>query len=196
MKRAWPLLVLIALCSLASHIDTAVWPLLVQKLNGGVEGAAAILGSVGALASLAGIFAGTVWGMASDRWGSVRIGLLCSVLAALLCLPYLFAESIGISPLYPAAFAMAFVVAGLDPVFQVWLSRNTLAENRGAIFGFAFTARSLGWAAGPMMGSSIAASTTLTNAYFGRMAGFLLLIPVVWWAGARVRRYQQEKERS
>ncbi len=190
MKLAWPLLVVIAFCALAVHFDNAFFPLLVQQLHGGIEGAATILGNMGALGAIAGIIAGTVWGVASDRFGPITIGLACAILSALISLPLFYSEEIGLGLLYPVIFCVAFFKAGLDPVFQVWLSKNTLADHRGVIFGFASTARSLGWASGPFIGSSLAAASSFTDAYIGRMAAFLLLIPVVLWAGSRVRKQQ------
>jgi len=188
LKLAGPLLVVIAVCGLAVHFDDAFRPLLIQQLHGGVEGASAILGNMGALAAIAGIFAGTIWGIASDRFGSIPVGLLCAALSAVLSLPFYFSEELGISPLYPTMFCVAFARAGLDPVFQVWLSRNTLAEHRGVIFGFASTARSIGWAAGPFLGSTLAVATSFTDAYIGRMLAFLFLMPVVLWAGRKATR--------
>ena len=71
-----PVLLLMALCSLMSNIDSATFPLLIQELNGGLVGSAKIVGDIGAIAGISFAVGGTIWGWCADRFGSFRSGFM------------------------------------------------------------------------------------------------------------------------
>lgn len=187
IRPGLPLLVLIAGTAIVMNIEQPVLPLLVQRLNGGIEGAAAIMGNLGAIGSIAAMIAGAVWGTLTDRIAPTRVATLCAVCAALACIPFALAERLGLHVLYVAKFTLAFLAAGLDPVFQVWLSKITAPERRGAVFGFASTARSIGWLGGPLLATAIVLVGDLGTAYWVVGVGFLALIPLMTWAARRMR---------
>ncbi len=164
MKRVWrlpdfgpgfPLLVLIAGVSLARRLDMPILPLFVQDMNGGLDGAAAWSGMLSAAGCSALILSGLVMGRMVDRFPAPVVAKISAIGAAIFML--LTGVAVNFLHLFVARFLMLFCAGGLDPVFQVWLSRVTTKERRGAVFGWAVTAKSLSWVVAPLFSAFIAA---------------------------------------
>jgi DHA1 family multidrug resistance protein-like MFS transporter len=184
-----PLLAVVGGMSLTRQFETPILPLLIQELRDGrLEGSAGVMGNRAEIGSIEAMIAGTLIGQLSDRFAPTRIASVCAVLTAGTCIPFALAHQIGLEPLYAVRFAAFFFAAGLDPAFQVWLSRITSPERRGAVFGWATTARSLGWMIGPLLGSGIADQLGLAPTYWFQALLFLALIPLCFWAARRIAR--------
>jgi DHA1 family multidrug resistance protein-like MFS transporter len=81
---------------------------------------------------------------------------------------------------------LMFCVAGLDPAFQVWLTRSTSEERRGSILGFAVSARSAGWVVASVSSAFLATITGIRSVFLLAAALFLVLIPLAGYASAKV----------
>jgi len=156
------------------HAFIALW---VQKLHGSLEGASARLGILGAACCVAGFLSGIYFGRLADRMSIPRLGKLAAVGAAVFML--LQAVVPGIGWLLGARWGMTFFAGGLEPVIQAWLAKTTSPERRGLIFGFAASARSIGWCFAALISGTLAASAGLRSIFIVGSGFFLLLVPLI-----------------
>lgn len=184
---ALPILILLAMIAGVRHFDLPMMPLLVQEIHG-KEGVSFWTGLLFAVSGVAGLLSGFILGRMADRVHPSRIGKLTAVGAGLMMIPQGLAQSLPV--LFSARFAMMFCSGGLEPVIHVWLAKVTPQKSRGFIFGWASSARSIGWVIAPLMSGVIAAGYNVRMIYFVGAAFFLLLIPIIAWA---VRRMPEEE---
>ena len=171
LKMALPILTLMMAVMFVRQFDSSFVPLLVQKIHGGIEGAAFKTGTLFALCGLAGVLSGISLGWLADRTSPARIGKWSALFAGLMLFPQAFAGSLGM--LYAARFGMVFAGGGLDPVLQIWLAKMTPEKSRGLIFGWSASARSFGWFFAPLAGGLVA--NMLGLEYIFICGGFLYL---------------------
>jgi MFS family permease len=81
---------------------------------------------------------------------------------------------------------MVFCAGGLEPVFQVWLAKVTSTERRGSAFGWAATARSVGWVGAPLVSGLIASGFGLRSIYLVGGLQYLLLVLLIGYVGKRL----------
>ncbi|MCG2659225.1 MAG: MFS transporter [Kiritimatiellae bacterium] len=174
---AIPILALMAAMGFALHFDLAWLPLLVQEIHGSLKGAAFWTGSLAAVGGIAGFLAGPIIGRIADRIAPPRIGKISAFGAGLMMI--VVGLSHGFAQLFMGRFGATFCAGGLDPVFQIWLAKTTPAASRGFIFGWAVTARSLGWMMAPLASGVVAWMFGLRAVFFGAAAFFFLLIPLI-----------------
>lgn len=153
---ALPILILTLGIVFVRRFDSPILPMFVQDLNDGQrQGSATIMGDLGAVCCLAGVLSGPLFGRLVDRFSPAILGkiALCgsAVAVTMLTGANSFAE------LYVWRFILVFFAIGLDPVCQVWISRATPTQNRGRIFGWLTSFRSLGGVLGPAAGLGTAA---------------------------------------
>ncbi|OGV42444.1 MAG: hypothetical protein A2X46_11315 [Lentisphaerae bacterium GWF2_57_35] len=170
-----PILLLIMAIAFVRQFDSAYVPLLVQEIHGKLEGVSLWSGFLAASCGIAGLLAGVILGRLSDRYPPARIGQLSAFGAALLMIPQGLAQ--GFLLLFAARFGMVFWSGGLDPVFQIWLSRVTPPKRHGMVFGWAATARSLGWMASPIVAAAVVSQLGIRWIFFIGGVMFLALIP-------------------
>jgi DHA1 family multidrug resistance protein-like MFS transporter len=174
---AAPLLALIGFVTVTKVMGQNFLPLLVQELNGKVEGSARITGLLGGVAGIAGFASGILMGRLADKVRPVAVACACAILAGVMMLPQAFAWSF--IPLFAGRFLTVFFAGGLDPVLQIWLARSTASKRRGLMFGWASSAKACGWMLSPLLGGTIA---SVGNVRWVLGAGFLLyllLIPAI-----------------
>jgi DHA1 family multidrug resistance protein-like MFS transporter len=188
---ALPILLLTVAMAFCRQYDTALFPLLVQEIHGSIQGAAFWTGSISAFAGLAGFLAGIVFGRLADRVDVPRLAKVSSVGAALFMVPQGFLH--GFLLLFPTRFGMVFCAGGLEPLFQVWLAKVTSVERRGAAFGWAATARSVGWAVAPLVSGLVASGLGLRSIYLVGGIQYALFILLVRYVGKRLANRQAAK---
>ncbi|HYA01819.1 MAG TPA: MFS transporter [Syntrophobacteria bacterium] len=181
---AVPLLLLTVTMSFCRQYDYSLFPLLVQEIHGSIQGAAFWTGSISAVAGLAGFLAGIVFGRLADRVDAPRLAKVSSVGAALFMVPQ--GLLYGFLILFPTRFGMIFCAGGLEPVFQVWLAKVTSVERRGSAFGWAATARSVGWVGAPLVSGLIASGFGLRSIYLVGGVQYLLLLMLIGYVGKRL----------
>lgn len=174
---AIPILALMAAMGFVLVFDIAWLPLLVQEIHGSLKGAAFWTGSLAATGGIAGFLAGPIIGRFADRIAPPRIGKISAFGAGLMMI--VVGLSHGFAQLFMGRFGAAFCAGGLDPVFQIWLAKTTPAASRGFIFGWAVTARSLGWMAAPLASGVVAWIFGLRAVFFAAAAFFFLLVPLI-----------------
>jgi len=174
---ALPILALMAAMGFVLQFDGAWLPLLVQEIHGSLKGAAFWTGSLAATGGIAGFLAGPIIGRIADRIAPPRIGKISACGAGLMMIVVGFAH--GFFQLFTGRFGAIFFAGGLDPVLQIWLAKTTPASSRGFIFGWAVTARSLGWMLAPLVSGTVACIFGLRSVFFAAAAFFFLLIPLI-----------------
>ncbi|MDY0175842.1 MAG: MFS transporter [Lentisphaeria bacterium] len=192
---AMPLFTLYVFSTLARYLDNSQFPLFVEYLNGGPDSPNAPrlsswvlgMGSVGAMLS------GVVLGQWIDKYASrvARISMLGAAFfmalmfltASLLSLPrtVFFGVSVAVPVLclMPLRFFMIFFSAGLEPVWNTWLSKTTAAERKGLMFGLASSFRSLGAILAHSMAGLLACYTGILSIFVVGPLLFLLLLPML-----------------
>lgn len=174
---ALPILALMAAMGFVLQFDGAWLPLLVQDIHGSLKGAAFWTGSLAAVGGIAGFLAGPLIGRVADRIQPPRIGKISACGAGLMML--VVGSAHGFCQLFTGRFGAAFCAGGLDPVFQIWLAKTTPAASRGFIFGWAVTARSLGWMIAPLVSGVVAWKFGLRAVFFTAALFFFLLILLI-----------------
>jgi DHA1 family multidrug resistance protein-like MFS transporter len=179
-----PILVLLFFMACARSFDGVILPLYVQQIHGRLEGASRLTGMLSGVAAVGAMLAGVFLGRLVDSVRPPLIGKLSALGAGtfmMLCGVFPF-----MAGLFPLRFLMAFCGGGLDPVFQVWLSRVTPAHRRGTIFGWSVTAKSIGWALSPMASGTVAVYLGMPAVFFLGPVLFLVLIPLIDRVSRRV----------
>jgi DHA1 family multidrug resistance protein-like MFS transporter len=179
LKPVWPILVLLAAMGLARQFDTSFFPLLVQHILGTLQGAAFWTGTISAVAGAAGFLAGIVFGRLADLFNPPKIAKFAALLAGLFLVFHWGAQTLLF--LSMARFGMTFCAGGLDPLFQIWLAKETPPEKRGTIFGWAATARSVGWFLAPIMSGLVASGFGIRSIYVVEALLFVGFLPLISW---------------
>lgn len=177
MGPALPILALMIAMGFVLQFDSAWMPLLVQEIHGTLKGAAFWTGSLAATGGIAGLLAGPIIGRIADRIPPPRIAKVSALGAGFMMI--LIGLSHGFGMLFGARFGATFCAGGLDPVFQIWLARITPPASRGFFFGWAVTARSLGWMFAPLVSGVVAWLFGLRAIFFTAAIFFMLLIPLI-----------------
>lgn len=180
-----PLLLLFGLLSFVRQFDVSFLPLLVQDIHGRLEGASIRTGALNAAGGIAGLLAALVVGRVADRSTPARLAMLLTLGAGLLMAPQALTRTFAL--LFPVRFFMVFCTGALDPVMQIWLTRITPVQRRGAVFGWAGTMRSVGWFLAPLGSGVVAAHHGIRSIFLAGGLLFLLVLPMIRWA-ERARR--------
>lgn len=165
------------------QMDSPFLPLRVQDILGGMENAAGWTGALNAVGGLAGLAAGLLLAPWADRTSPARMLRIAGGIAALAAAGQ--AAASGLAGLLAARFALVFCAGALEPALQAWLARGTPRHERGAMFGWASSVRSIGWFASAAAGGSIASAFEVRGLLAATAAGYLLL---ALWLPATLRR--------
>lgn len=182
---AFPILALISFVSFGRQFDMAMMPLLVQEIHGSLDGVAMRTGLLFTISSVAGLLAGVWMGRLADRMDPVSLCIFASLGAALMMLPHALATTVWM--LFPIRFAMLFFVSGTEAVTQIWLAKVTPQQHKSILFGWAGTARSIGWVLAPLSSGAVAAAFGVRAIYYVCALCFLILIPMIIWTRKRMR---------
>lgn len=172
----WLILLLVLLMGFARRFTNPYLPVLVEAVNG-PEKAATWTGIVASLSAVAGILSGSFLGWLADRISAPKVAMGSALLAGLLMIPLGLANSLLM--LMGASFAMVFFAGGLDPIFQIWLSKATPDNKRGLFFGWASSAKSLGWVFCSLSSGAVAMCFGVRWVYLSAAVMFLMLIPII-----------------
>jgi len=174
---ALPILILVAFMSFTRQFDRAFLPLLVQEIHGKLEGASTWTGSIGAVAGIAGLMSGILMGALADKISPAKIGTWSALAAGMMMIPMGLAHSFPL--LFISRFGLMFAAGGLDPVFQIWLTKITPRKSRSLVFGWAATFKCVGWFFAPLCCGAVAAFFGLRTIYFVGAGLYFALILVI-----------------
>ncbi|QSH41575.1 MFS transporter [Lentisphaerota bacterium ZTH] len=175
----WYILLLVLIMGYARQFDIPFLPMMVEKVNGAKD-AASWTGLLTSASAIAGVLSGIVLGWLADKISAPKVALCSALLAGVLMIPHGLANSIGM--LFTARFAMVFFAGGLDPVFQIWLAKCTPDKDRGLFFGWAGSAKTLGWVLCSVSSGAVAMFAGIRAVYFVAAVVYILLIPAIFCA--------------
>jgi DHA1 family multidrug resistance protein-like MFS transporter len=179
LRHVWPIMVLLGAMGFTRQFDTSFFPLLVQHILGTMQGAAFWTGTISAVAAAAGFLAGIVFGRLADLFSPPKIAKFSAIIAGLFLIFHWRAQTFLLLSI--ARFGMTFCAGGLDPLFQIWLAKETPPEKRGTIFGWAATARSIGWFFAPIMSGLVASEFGIRSIYIVEALLFVGFLPLISW---------------
>ena len=208
-----PLYILLMMSAFARSVDGSQFALFVEFLNGGVNeaGAARWTGRAAAAGCIGAMLSGLLIGRLLDYFRPSRVArtaalgaMLAMALIAVVPVHMLGMERVALDigafglyfhdqaapavlALVPLRFMMIFFSAGLEPVMNVWLSKITPASQKGIVFGFAVTWRSIGWIFGPLAGGTISMLWGVEAIYVVGPFFFLALVPMIGWVLRKIR---------
>jgi len=180
------ILLLLCLIGFVLSFDASWMPLLVQEIHGSLRGASFWTGLLFAAGGSAGLLAGPIIGRLADRMPPPVIARLSAIGAGFMSMAIGMAANFPV--LFGARFCGLFCAGGLDPVFQIWLSKITPEQKRGFVFGWAATARALGWMLAPLVSGAVAWLAGLRSIFFAAAAFFFLLVPLITFIVRRLDR--------
>jgi DHA1 family multidrug resistance protein-like MFS transporter len=185
---AAPILILVLFMAFTRQFDRAFLPLLVQDIHGEVDGAAFWTGSLSAVVCVAGIISGILMGSLADKISPGKIGVWSALGGACMMIPMGLAHTFPV--LFISRFMLMFFAGGLDPVFQIWLSKSTPKKSRALVFGWAATAKSTGWFIAPLCSGVVSVLLGLRTIYFIGAGIYLILTFMIYFI---VKKYISKK---
>ena len=214
VRPCLPLYAAVFLVAMSRVFDNSQFPLYIEFLNGGpsVPGKEVWTGRVAGVASIGAMLSGFFIGRLLDRFRPQRVAYAaacgaCLMMLAIGLLPpqlrdwerllgaftlfgHTFSENVApaVLMMLPLRFLMISCVAGLEPVVNVWLSKSTVAEHRGVVFGCAVTFRSMGFVVGPMLSGMVSMALGVQYVFLVGPVLFLLLVPLFALVASLVRR--------
>jgi len=198
---AVPLFVLFIVSTMARALDNSQFPLFVEMLNGGRDEPGAPrwvswvlgMGCVGAM--LSGVALGRFVDTHPTRVARLGATGAAVFMGAMACVPFLLSglprvqlrpgdgllshAAWGVLALMPLRFGMAFCAAGLEPVWNVWLSKITPPSRKGLLFGCAVTFRAVGAILAHACAGALAYALGIQAIFVVGPLLFLSLLPLV-----------------
>ncbi|MDO9542825.1 MAG: MFS transporter [Kiritimatiellia bacterium] len=171
------ILFLISVIGFVITFDMGWLPLLVQEIHGGLRGVSFWSGSLVAVGGIAGFIAGPIIGRLADRITPPTIARISAIGSGSMTI--LVALSHHFPLLFCARFCTAFFAGGLDPVFQIWLSKVTPERERGVVFGWASSVRAIGWMCSPLVSGAVAWLAGVRAIFFAAAGFYFLLVPLI-----------------
>lgn len=153
-------------------IARPIYPLFIEQIAHPGLGVATQTGIVNACAGVAAVLAGIIVGRQADRGSVFTLGLVCLFGAALFLFPQGFVASVWM--LIPLRFLSDFCAGGADPVVNMILARRVAPERRGAAFGLAGSAKSVGFSLAALSGGYLAAYRGFPAVFLAGAAFFVL----------------------
>ncbi|NOY09733.1 MAG: multidrug efflux MFS transporter [Spirochaetes bacterium] len=154
---------LISVSALTGVLLRPVYPLLVQKLLTSGKRLASNAGIVNSARSFATVLAALITGIIIDKKRKASFGAVVALLASFALIPLIFVKNIFQLTFY--AFFSSLLMGGINPILNTYLSRLVPNEKRGAAYGIAGSAKSMGWAVGGISGGIISARFGLRNVF-------------------------------
>ncbi|MDD5598976.1 MAG: MFS transporter [Victivallaceae bacterium] len=179
----WFILFLLLLMGFARQFEQPFLPVLVEKING-LDRAATWTGIIASITAVAGIISGSLLGWLADKTSAPRVAVWSALLSGVLMLPQAMAQSLLL--LGAARFGMVFFAGGLDPVFQIWLSKCTPDDKRGIFFGWASSAKTLGWVLAALCSGSVAIFAGVRWVFIASGIIYILLIPIIKFSAGKI----------
>jgi DHA1 family multidrug resistance protein-like MFS transporter len=191
LRYVWPIMVLIAAMGFSRQFETSFFPLLIQQMLGTLQGAAFWTGTLSGFGGAAGFLAGIVYGRLADHFRPPKIAQFSAVIAGLFMFGHGLAQTFLL--LSMARFGMIFCAGGLDPLFQIWLAKETPPEKHGAVFGWSATARSTGWFLAPLISGLVASGFGIRPIYFVGALLYVGLLPLISWVVNELAVHRSDK---
>lgn len=159
-----------------------IMALYVGKIQGSMEGAALIAGTIMSVGGLAGVVTTNLWASAGQRKGYFKIISLAFCGTGL----FLFLQSFpfGLWWFGGLQILVGCCIVGVNPSLSAAVTLSSAPEFRGRIFGMTTTAQQFGSMFGPLFASAV--TTLLGIQYVFLITGVLLVM-----VGLRIRKHHK-----
>ena len=151
--------------------------LLVEKVIGGIKGAARYTGIVSATASIGGFLAGLCMGWLCDRIAPRKLLLPILILSALFVAA--MACSTNIYMLIACRFFAAFAICGIQPALQLMLTKITRPELRGTYFGWSGSVNTAGGIICSFLGGTVVWFCGIRGVYATSALIIAFMLPIL-----------------
>ncbi len=181
----WYLLLLFIFMGMAREFDNPFLPQLVEEVMHGSPEAVSWSGRISGFCSLAGILSGFLLGIMADRMSLVRVVILAIIAAGVMRITQSF--STHVTGLLLERALMVLAAGGIEPLFQSWLAGVTPERDHGGFFGWAASAKAIGWMLGASMGGMTATLLGgVRGVFIGAGVMFFLLVPAVLYTARKI----------
>jgi DHA1 family multidrug resistance protein-like MFS transporter len=160
----------------ANSVARPIFPLLVRRIYGSLEGVNTVTGSIFTVGAIAAAVTALLFGRLADRWGAKRLLIAFSLFGSAVAVAHVFAQTVG--QLFLLRVLLGLTAAGMIPAANAIIRKTTHDHNLGKAYGVTASLRSVGWALGMLAGSTLAAHMGL-RAPFVLMGGSLVLTTFV-----------------
>ncbi len=171
------ILILFLCFGVANRLLQPNMALLVEKVIGGIKGAARYTGIVSAAASIGGFLAGLVMGWLCDRIAPRK--LLLPILAFSSLFIALMAFSTNVYMLIACRFFAAFAICGIQPALQLMLTKITRPELRGTYFGWSGSVNTAGGIVCSFLGGMVVWFCGIRGVYVASAAIIAFMLPML-----------------
>lgn len=155
-----------------------IFPLYLAELQGSMENITVVAGTVFSISGISVMIASPLLGAAGQKYGFMKVLLVCLVLSAGLIALQVVPNSVEGLTIW--RFIGGFAVAGLIPTVNAILSEVCPPEEKGQIYGFNFLTGHVGMALGPLIAAWAAGICGYTAVIAA--SGLILLPYAVWLA--------------
>ena len=170
------MLVVLSLVQFGNSVVAPVLALFIKTLNGTSEGAATLAGLELGITGVASACSAAIAGRLSDRYGHRRVLVVSALAASILYFPQALVGNVW--QLLILRGLMGLFFGGILPSANALISQLIPEGRKGAAYGLVSSFSSLGFGAGPLVGSVVAALLT-TRAVFV-VTGLVLLFTSFW----------------
>ena len=168
-------LLLITLSQTATGMVQPIFALFVETLEVSKEYLATIAGVIFSMVGIFSLISSPWWGKRNDRKGYQKNLMVASAGGGL---AYLFHAIVyTVSPLVVLRAILGFCIGGIIPPLYSYISKQTVADRRGAIMGIASSFYILANIIGPISGGYIGAHFGLRTAFV--VSGLILFLVTV-----------------
>jgi DHA1 family multidrug resistance protein-like MFS transporter len=178
-KEVLKMSIILALVSFTMTIVFPIMPVYVSKL-GTLSDGMGLSTSVGIIVGITGILSAissTVFGQLSDKWGHLKVLIFCAIGSFIFYVPQaIVATSLG---LLLTRAGMGIFVGGINPTANTIINNMTPKEKRGAVYGAVTSIGAIGLAAGPIIGSSLAAFADVRLVF---MTSAVMMLIIAGWS--------------
>lgn len=181
----WYLMFLFVFMGMAREFDNPFLPQLVEEVMNGDPAAISWSGRISGFCSLAGILSGLLLGFLADRMSLTRVMVVAIAVAGIMRMVQSSSTHV-IGLLFERAL-MILAAGGIEPLLQSWLAGVTPERDHGSFFGWAASAKAVGWMLGASLGGFTATQLGgVRGVFVGSGVMFFLLIPAVLYASRRI----------
>ena len=170
------ILILFFVMGIARRIDEPFIAMMVETVNG-AKRAAFYTGVASASAALGGVISGVWIGNLCDKYSVYK--LIPTILIFSTAAMAAHALSMNIAMLIITRFLVFFAAGGIQPIFQVMLSRVTAPELRGSYFGFSAGVNQFGGLVCAACSGAVAYFMNVRGIFLTSALFYFLMIPLV-----------------
>lgn len=173
-----PMLVVLMLAQVTTLALQPIAPLYVEQMVSGSAYVATFAGAAFALVGLGNLVSAPFLGNRSDRIGYRKVLLISTLGAGLFTIPQAFVHNVW--AFLALRFLVGLFLGGILPTANAWIGRLFPPDQRGTVYGIAYSASFVGMFLGPNVGGLVAALYGAPAVFAA--VGVVMLVNTLWIA--------------